>query len=63
MLLEYMVNLIKERDSTSLALNVNSHNKARYFYENHGFTIMQEVNIYIWEGYFVNDYKIELNLK
>lgn len=63
MLLEYVVNSIKERDSTSHVLNVNSNNKARYFYETHGFTIMQEVNIDIGEGYFMNDYIMELNLK
>ena len=63
MLLEYVANSIKEMGATSLTLNVNRHNKARYFYEKYGFTIEQEVNIDIGEGYFMNDYIMELNLK
>jgi len=37
MLLEYIINSIKKQDATALTLNVNRHNKARYFYEKHGF--------------------------
>ena len=63
MLLEHVVNSIKEKDATALTLNVNRYNKARYFYEKHGFTIEEEVDIDIGEGYFMNDYIMELNLK
>jgi len=63
MLLEQVINSIKGMDATALMLNVNRYNKARYFYEKHGFTILEEVDIAIGEGYFMNDYIMELNLK
>ncbi len=62
MLLEHVVRSIKERDATALTLNVNRYNKARYFYEKRGFTIAQEVDIEIGEGYFMNDYIMKLSL-
>jgi GNAT superfamily N-acetyltransferase len=63
MLLEYVVNLVKEKGATSLTLNVNRYNKARYFYEKKGFHIAREVDIDIGEGYFMNDFIMELSLK
>ncbi|HEY6082645.1 MAG TPA: GNAT family N-acetyltransferase [Chitinophagaceae bacterium] len=39
-----------------LELNVNRHNKARFFYEKLGFTIYDKMDIPIGEGYFMNDY-------
>jgi len=63
MLLDYVINKIKEGGATSLTLNVNRYNKARFFYEKRGFIIAQEVDIDIGEGYFMNDYIMELSLK
>ena len=63
MLLEYVINSVREMGATSLELNVNRFNKARYFYEKHGFVITGEVDIYIGEGYFMNDYLMEFSLK
>ena len=63
MLLEHVINSIKEKDATALTLNVNRYNKARYFYEKQGFTIAEEVNIDIGQGYYMNDYVMELKLK
>jgi len=63
MLLDYVINTIKEVGATALTLNVNRYNKARFFYEKRGFIIAQEVDIDIGEGYFMNDYIMELPLK
>ena len=63
MLLDFVVNAIKDRRATALTLNVNRYNKARFFYEKKGFTISGEVDIDIGEGYFMNDYVMELLLQ
>jgi GNAT superfamily N-acetyltransferase len=62
-LLDYVINEIKKQGATILTLNVNRYNKARYFYEKKGFTIRQEVDIEIGEGYYMNDYVMELSLQ
>jgi ribosomal protein S18 acetylase RimI-like enzyme len=43
-------------------VNVNRHNKALHFYEKYGFKIIREEDIDIGEGYFMNDYVMELKL-
>jgi GNAT superfamily N-acetyltransferase len=63
MLLEYIISRIKEMGATSLELNVNRHNKARYFYEKQGFLVKKEVDIDIGQGFFMNDYIMQLKLK
>ena len=61
-ILNYVIEKIKKLDATSLQLNVNRHNKALHFYEKQGFKIIREEDIDIGEGYFMNDYVLELNL-
>lgn len=39
-----------------LILNVNRHNKARYFYEKMGFEVLYEEDIPLENGYFMNDF-------
>jgi len=63
MLLDNVINAIKKRGATALTLNVNRYNKARSFYEKKGFIISREVDIDIGQGYFMNDYIMELLLK
>jgi GNAT superfamily N-acetyltransferase len=63
MLLEYIIARIKELGATSLELNVNRHNNARYFYEKQGFLIKEEVDTDIGEGFFMNDFIMQLKLK
>lgn len=63
MLLKYVINSAKDAGATSLELNVNRFNKARYFYEKQGFKILREENMDIGEGYFMNDYIMGLNFK
>ncbi|HWH64433.1 MAG TPA: GNAT family N-acetyltransferase [Ginsengibacter sp.] len=62
MLLEYVINSVKEKDAMSLNLNVNRYNKALHFYKKQGFEIIREENIDIGQGYFMNDYIMELRL-
>ena len=45
---------------TKLELNVNRYNKARFFYLKQGFIMIGEEDIEIGEGYFMNDYIMEL---
>ncbi len=58
--LDYVINQIKNSGATSLQLNVNRNNKALHFYEKQGFKIIREEDIDIGEGYFMNDYVMEL---
>lgn len=58
--LDYVINQIKKSRATSLQLNVNRYNKALRFYEKQGFKIIREEDIDIGEGYFMNDYIMEL---
>ena len=60
-ILNYVINEIKKTGATSLQLNVNRHNKALHFYEKQGFKIIRKEDIDIGEGYFMNDYVMELN--
>lgn len=63
LLLEHVINSVKQLGAISLELNVNRHNKARLFYEKYGFTIIGEEDIDIGAGYFMNDYVMKLNFK
>lgn len=58
-IIEYIINEIRPQDAKTLELNVNRHNKARYFYEKIGFTITSEEDISIGNGYFMNDYVMQ----
>ena len=59
-ILDYVIAEIKKCGATSLQLNVNRYNSALHFYEKQGFTIIREEDIDIGEGYFMNDYVMEL---
>jgi GNAT superfamily N-acetyltransferase len=45
-----------------LRLNVNRYNKAKDFYEKAGFNIIETVDIEIGNGFYMNDYVMELPL-
>ena len=60
-ILDYVITEIKKAGATSLQLNVNRHNKALNFYQKAGFHIIREEDINIGEGYFMNDYVMELS--
>lgn len=46
--------------ASTLQLNVNRHNKALHFYEKNGFKIIGEEDIDIGNGFYMNDYVMEL---
>jgi len=51
-----------EMGAKALILNVNRYNKALDFYERAGFKIKETVDIEIGNGFFMNDYILELAL-
>lgn len=61
-LINEIVNNIREEDGKSLQLNVNRENKARDFYERAGFKIKETVDLDIGNGFFMNDYVMEMEI-
>jgi GNAT superfamily N-acetyltransferase len=61
-LLEHIIEDIKNHQANILELNVNRFNKARSFYEKLGFRIVEEVDIPIGNGYFMNDYVMQKSI-
>ena len=58
--IEYILQQIKKTGATSLQLQVNRHNKnAKSFYKKNGFSVIQEADFEIGNGYFMNDYVME----
>lgn len=53
---------IRQQQAGALLLNVNRHNKAKLFYEKFGFRVIGEEDIDIGNGYFMNDYVMEMKL-
>ncbi len=53
---------IRPLKAGALHLNVNRHNKAKEFYERFGFRVIREEDIDIGNGYFMNDYVMEMEL-
>jgi len=62
-LLTDVISRIKAEAGVSLRLNVNRHNEARGFYEKMGFSLLQEELIDIGNGYFMDDYVMEISLR
>lgn len=50
---------LKSAGASLLYLNVNRHNKARYFYQKLGFSIAREEDNDIGNGFYMNDYVME----
>lgn len=61
-LLQQVIGFAKENGGRRLQLQVNRHNNARGFYEKQGFVIIGEQDFDIGNGYFMNDYVMELAL-
>ncbi len=61
-LLNEVITRVKIAGGKFLLLNVNRHNKARNFYETQGFHVTGEEDIDIGEGYFMNDFVMEICL-
>ena len=61
-MIDYITSEISKEDATALQLQVNKKNRARYFYEKLGFRILREFKVDIGNGYFMDDYLMELTL-
>ncbi|MFK7783915.1 MAG: N-acetyltransferase family protein [Crocinitomicaceae bacterium] len=61
-LLQKAIEIGKELDVATLNLTVNRHNKAVDFYKSQGFQTVEEVDINIGRGYYMNDYIMVLEL-
>lgn len=59
LLVNEVLNLVRDLGGKSIELNVNRNNKAADFYKSAGFEIKETVNLDIGEGYFMNDYVME----
>lgn len=57
--INYIIEIIKKQNATSLFLQVNQNNKAKIFYERLGFTEVDFINLDIGNGFFMNDYVME----
>jgi GNAT superfamily N-acetyltransferase len=58
-IIDFIIGQIRPQGATALQLNVNRYNKARFFYEKLGFTVIREEDIDIGNNYFMNDYVLE----
>jgi ribosomal protein S18 acetylase RimI-like enzyme len=61
-LINEIVNAIREAGGKKLQLNVNRENKAKDFYERAGFQIKETVDLDIGNGFFMNDYVMEMDI-
>jgi GNAT superfamily N-acetyltransferase len=59
-LLQFIFGEIGPEGARTLRLNVNRYNKARQFYERMGFAVIKEEDVPIGNGYFMNDYVMEI---
>ncbi|MEP6584076.1 MAG: GNAT family N-acetyltransferase [Ginsengibacter sp.] len=60
LLLSHIIDSVKSSGGAFLELNVNRHNKALDFYKKFGFKIIDEEDIDIGKGYFMNDFIMRL---
>ncbi|MBK8139845.1 MAG: GNAT family N-acetyltransferase [Chitinophagaceae bacterium] len=58
-MINHIIEEIRKQGASTLQLQVNRHNKAKDFYELLGFTIIEEADFDIGNGYFMNDYVME----
>jgi len=61
-LINAVIDRVKAQQAHILELDVNRHNKARYFYEKQGFIVVKEKDTDIGKGYLMNDYVMQKTL-
>ncbi len=61
-LIQHLIDLLKTKDQSIIALNVNRNNKAKSFYEHLGFRVVGEEDIDIGSGYLMEDYIMQLTV-
>jgi diamine N-acetyltransferase len=62
LLIGFIINDITKQDAVNLELNLNRHHAALEFYQKIGFKIIKEEDINIGNGFFLNDYVMNLSL-
>ncbi len=62
LLINEVISLVKKEGGLALQLNVNRNNKAAEFYKRAGFEIKETVDLDIGNGFFMNDYVMEMPL-
>jgi diamine N-acetyltransferase len=62
-MIDYIIAEIKERGAAALQLQVNKRNKARNFYEKLGFSVIEEFDFDIGNGYVMDDYVMEKEIR
>ena len=60
--IDHIIDEIKGKGATALQLQVNRQNKAKIFYEKLGFTVIDDKDFDIGNGFFMNDYVMEKKL-
>ncbi|HEY1870169.1 MAG TPA: GNAT family N-acetyltransferase [Chitinophagaceae bacterium] len=60
--IDHLIDEIKQNGATTLQLQVNRYNNAKSFYEKLGFTVIEEKDFDIGNGFFMNDYVMEKKL-
>ena len=61
-LMQHAINEARNKQMKSISLQVNRFNKAQEFYFKNGFVIREEKDFDIGNGFFMNDYVMELSL-
>ena len=61
-LMKFAIDFAKKKEQNTISLQVNRYNKAKDFYSKIGFKIKEEKDFDIGNGYFMNDYVMELEL-
>jgi len=63
LLLDEAILIAQQAAQAGLFLNVNRYNKARSFYDKLGFEVIETVDIHIGNGFYMNDFIMQLNFK
>ncbi len=61
-LLQKVIEFARGKGGTKLILQVNRHNNAKGFYEKQGFSVLEEVKLDIGNGFYMDDYIMQLSL-
>lgn len=63
LLLDEAISIARELKQAGIFLNVNRYNKAKNFYEKQGFESIETVDVPIGNGFYMNDFIMQLNFK
>lgn len=61
-LIDHVIRTVSHAGGRALQLQVNRNNKAKMFYEKLGFRAISEIKLDIGNGYFMDDYIMELDI-